>query len=334
MSKLTAVRLQPLSVVPTEDLDGVAQDSPVLDLPPSNKFGFAWPYPSLSLSNDQLFSFSPSDADETDTSEAESFAPSKDEFDDGEHSTPTHNMESDVNPLEHLPTSPTSRLPLSRAFSMPLPSQLRHLRNPRRAVPSPDGEWNTRPVESSSELSHFHELSLELADSVQAAIQTLLQLSPPQLLDQAKEQLSGCSVSIPTPSLSAMFTCMKNLNYMSANMSTFSKEPTNFKPQDPGMPARSSSPARALAVETHFDIGEMLQSVGDSLSGLAAQAGIDLILFHQDVGMKHVAVKGDESGLSYTLSYVRAFALSRAHRLTKFSDRSSSHWICSSRRFC
>jgi len=55
---------------------------------------------------------------------------------------------------------------------------------------------------------------------------------------------------------------------------------------------------------SHFDIGEMLQAVGDSLGGLAAQAGIDLVLFHQDVGMKHVAVKGDESCLSYLLSYV------------------------------
>ena len=58
--------------------------------------------------------------------------------------------------------------------------------------------------------------------------------------------------------------------------------------------------------QNDFDIGEMLQSVGDALSGVAAQAGVDLVLFHGDVGMKHIAVKGDESGLSYTLSHVRA----------------------------
>ena len=53
-----------------------------------------------------------------------------------------------------------------------------------------------------------------------------------------------------------------------------------------------------------FDIGELLQSVGDTLSGAAAQAGVDLVLYHGDVGMKHVSVKGDECGISYVLSHV------------------------------
>ena len=53
-----------------------------------------------------------------------------------------------------------------------------------------------------------------------------------------------------------------------------------------------------------FDIDEILQSVGDSLSGVASQAGVDLVLFHADVGMKHVSVQGDECGISYILSHV------------------------------
>lgn len=313
-SKLPAMRLQSMPVLPTEDLNGLSQDAVLVELPPSNKFGFAWPAASPSLSNDQPFSFTSSDADETDTSEAESFTQSKGGSESSERNTPTNNMDADTNPLDQL-TPPAPRLPLSRAFSMPTQSQLRHLRNPRRLAPSLPGEWNTTPVEPSPEFSHFHELSLELADSVQAAIQMLLQLSPPQLLDHAKEQLSGCSVSVPTPSMSAMFTSMKHLNYISANMSAFSTEPSNFRPNAAGLNGpRSSSPSRPAPVETHFDIGEMLQSVGDSLSGLAAQIGVDLILFHQDVGMKHVAVKGDESGLSYTITHVRTLHLFWIHQ--------------------
>jgi len=41
------------------------------------------------------------------------------------------------------------------------------------------------------------------------------------------------------------------------------------------------------------------------LSGAAAQAGVDLVLYHgDDIGLRHVCVKGDESGISYVLSHV------------------------------
>jgi osomolarity two-component system response regulator SSK1 len=98
--------------------------------------------------------------------------------------------------------------------------------------------------------------------------------------------------------MSAILTSMKNLNYISAHMGTFGFPSSTSSAE--GKPRNLPAP-----IINHFDIGEMLQAVGDSLSGLAAQAGIDLVLFHQDVGMKHVAVKGDESCLSYLLSYVR-----------------------------
>ncbi|PCH41316.1 hypothetical protein WOLCODRAFT_137320 [Wolfiporia cocos MD-104 SS10] len=181
---------------------------------------------------------------------------------------------------------------------MPLPSQLGPLQNPRREASSPFGDKPPTIIELPPEYGHFHEMSLELADSVQMVIQTLLQLSPPQVLDPAKEQFSACSLSIPTPSISAMFTSMKNLNYMSANMSVFSLDPLVQQTAAVGeRPSRS-------AQQSDFDVGEMLQSAGDALSGMAAQAGVDLVLFHGDIGMKHVAVKGDESGLSFTLSHV------------------------------
>ena len=134
-------------------------------------------------------------------------------------------------------------------------------------------------VEPSAELEHFRELSLELADSVQMVIQTLLQLAPPHLLDLAKEQFAACAVQIPTPSISAVLTSMKNLIYMSANMSAFSSEATTSR--------RAPAAARSNTY-VDFDVGEMLQSVGDALSGVAAQAGVDLVLFHDDLGMRHV----------------------------------------------
>lgn len=189
--------------------------------------------------------------------------------------------------------SGTSRLGqprLSRALTMPLPSQLRYLRNPRRS----DTSSQTDEL-SLSNSYRLNELSIELADSVQTMVQTMLQISPPQLLDPAKEQFSACSLSVPTSAMSAMLTLMKNLNYMSANMSGLCSAPQSPADDDMAPPLLSD-----------FDIGELLQNVGDSLSGTAAKAGVDLVLYHgDDSGLRHVCVKGAESGIAYALSHVR-----------------------------
>jgi osomolarity two-component system, response regulator SSK1 len=284
----------------------LGEEPVVVELSSSNKFGIAWPAeqpPQVPLlASERPVALSSSEG-ETDVSEEESTAnpphkrnPRPEDFaDESDFITPTNTLNLEQNPMDQAGRLAVPRL--FRAFSMPLPSQLSALQNPRRTSVS---EGASSPVSNAEapELEHFRELSLELADSVQMVIQTLLQLSPPQVLDPAKEQFSACSLSIPTPSISAMFTTMKNLNYMSANMSQLSCESHGSDSPSPAFPA----------VQTGFDVGEMLQSVGDAVSGVAAQAGVDLVLFHSDVGMKHVAVKGDESGLSYTLSHVRFVA--------------------------
>ncbi|KAG8930414.1 ssk1 response regulator receiver [Tulasnella sp. 418] len=237
------------------------------------------------------------------------------------------------------PRRPSFPPRFSRAFSTPSSSQLRHLRHPSRTAES------TRVVVPANPLPppppavppHFQELALELADSVQMVIQTLIQLSPPHLLDPAKEQLSACTLQLPTPSVSALLTTMKNLNYMSANL------PTLSTPSPPSKSSGQSSPDGAaetpLIAEIEnvkkvgsaegeeiitsyptsfatddFDIGEVMQSVADVLSGLAAQAGVDLVLFHADVGMKHVSVRGDECGISYALCHVLRQIITTCHK--------------------
>jgi osomolarity two-component system response regulator SSK1 len=327
--RIPTVRLP--TVIPDASDASTPQDSVVLDLPPSGKFGFAWPadagpVPSLQSQADRNISLSSSDA-ESPPSEHEHESEEKtgekslktrrwstgagkkghgDGLDESDFTTPTSRLNLDKNPLDQA--SPTPRL--SRAFSVPLPSQIGYLKNPKRPsllVLPPSA------MQSSSDMTHFHELSLELADSVQMIIQTLLQLSPPQVFDPAKEQLSACALPIPIPSISAVFTVMKNLNYMFANMAAFST-PLSSRQSDPSnqttnVDSNNSaiSDAALQAPQSFvrdFDIGETLQSVGDALSGMAADVGVDLVLFHGDVGMKHIAVKGDEIGICYALSHV------------------------------
>lgn len=304
--------------------------------PPSNKFSFAWPaeppaaFP-LPVLSDRPPELSSSDQDSgLSESESNGFLHSADEKEDavkrnhGEDSveesefTPTNRLYSEQNPMDQAAVPQPPFLPrLSRAFSVPLPSQVDHLKNPRRmTVERAEFPPSPRPIELSPELSQFHDLTLELADSVQMVIQMLLQLSPPQVLDPAKEQFSACSLPIPTPSITAMFTSMKNLNYISANIASFSMPPHPPRPKSSSdEPSPPRSPASILTPSKHndFDIGETLQSVGDAVSGIAADAGVELVLFHGDVGMKHIAVRGDESGLSYTLSHVRSILLSLLH---------------------
>lgn len=332
--RLPTVRLP--SVIASPDDESSPQDSMVLDLPPSGKFGFAWPTdagpaPSLPSLADRHVSLSSSDADsapsehEPETEEstgAESLRTrrwsigaagrkvTEEEPEESDFTTPTHRLNLDRNPLDQA-VSPLPRL--SRAFSVPLPSQIGYLKNPKRPPLPPSSGPFPPTVQPTPDMAHFHDLSLELADSVQMIIQTLLQVSPPQVFDPAKEQFSACSLPIPTPSLSALFTVMKSLNYMSANMSAFS-HPLSSRSCDPSNQATnedsrnstiSSVPQPASQIPVHdFDIGETLQNVGDALSGMAADVGVDLVLFHGDLGMKHIAVNGNEIGICYTLSHV------------------------------
>ena len=62
--------------------------------------------------------------------------------------------------------------------------------------------------------------------------------------------------------------------------------------------------ANTTAMHNEFDIGEMLQCLGDALSGAAGQLGVDLVLYHGNIGIKHVYVSGDESAISFALSHV------------------------------
>ncbi|SJL01518.1 uncharacterized protein ARMOST_04840 [Armillaria ostoyae] len=216
------------------------------------------------------------------------------DFVEDQSSTPTRRQFSKSTSLLKLPLA-QPRLP--RALTMPLPSQLGNLQNPHRTEPG-----SPQPLRADTlppELVQFHELSLELADMVQTVIQTMLQISPSQVLDPSKEQFSSCSVAVPTPSLSSMFTAMRNLNYISANMASIFSQASKLESAGGDV-----LPFLALGGEATFDVGELLQSVGDALGGAAAQVGTELVIFHGDVGFKHVYVKGNESGLSYVLTHI------------------------------
>ena len=220
----------------------------------------------------------------------------------------------------------------TRTFSAPLPQRVGYLRHPHTplhpasgyndhprsrensissllsppgsSVPTARPFVSTYPSSSESGSSErlrtpLETVSLELADGLQSAIQTLLHLSPPHLLDNAKEQYSGCTVQVPSTSLSALMSSMRGLNYLSANARALCEDVVSHA--EDGVFGLSNK-------KDDFDIGELLQSVADLLCGQAAQAGVDFVLFHGDVGIKHVSVNGSAEGLAYALGHVGRFA--------------------------
>ncbi|KZV75094.1 hypothetical protein PENSPDRAFT_681291 [Peniophora sp. CONT] len=237
-----------------------------VELPPANKFSIAWQgdSPGATLSP-------PVASGGLSDSEGEGKGVSEDE------SVPTPRR----HPVERVVVEHGSlQVPrLSRAFSAPVAAQIGQLANPRRKSGLKD-------------MSGLGEVSGEVADSVEMAIATLLAISPPQVLDPAKEQFSACSLPVPTPSVAALLTQLKNLNYIAQHIHALA-QPNDDHPQ------------QASPVDGHdFDIGETVQSVGDALAGLAAEAGVELVIFHADNGMKHVAVHADETAVAYTLQHV------------------------------
>jgi osomolarity two-component system response regulator SSK1 len=301
-AKLPAVRLS--SSRAGQDEERGVQSPMVVELPVSSKFGFAWPAESHPPVQQQpnsergvSMSSSEGESDASGVEDTSGMLSQTDQSEDIDHTSIGRPVKSQQQTTTEKMEKSLPRL--SRAVSMPLTSRLGHLQNPRRQ-PSATPPLPISEIES--ECPQIHELSLELADSVQMMVQTLLQISPSQIFDPAKEQFSACSLSVPTPCMSAVFTSMKNLNYISANMATFCAG--SARGQDSSRADPLVVPSSPPTILDDFDIGELLQSVGDTLSGAAAQAGVDLVLYHGDVGMKHVSVKGDECGLSYALSHV------------------------------
>jgi len=294
----------------------LCHDDPALspDLVGPSKFAVTWPpepsppiQPPLGHPMERSAVLSSSEAD-SDLSEREHSSIDKlshAELSDDYDNSPNHRkcFQQQVGVLSTHDGCPDIPRP-SRTFPAPLPSQLEHLQNPHRTRAMFPFPADVPVTPNASDSPHFHEVSLELADSVEMVVQTLLQISPAQILDPAREQYAACSLSVPTSTVSAVLTTMKNLNFVSANMPELFTRSGRTIAQAEGDAPVSSPATRTPITQSDFDVGEMLQGVGDALSGCAAQRGVDLVLFHADVGFGHVVVRGEEFGLSNTLTHV------------------------------
>ncbi|CAG8633539.1 1816_t:CDS:1, partial [Acaulospora colombiana] len=129
-----------------------------------------------------------------------------------------------------------------------------------------------------------------LRQTTELAMGTLKQLSPPHFLSKPHEQLSACSIPTPTTSINAIHTILKEVNYVSTHLGTLSV----LLFSDPDKCERSN-------VKREFDIGEVIQNVGDALAGVASCAKVELVIYHVEYGLNHLNVVGDEAALRHAL---------------------------------
>ncbi|CAG8574392.1 42245_t:CDS:2 [Gigaspora margarita] len=139
---------------------------------------------------------------------------------------------------------------------------------------------------------YLRTISDQLQQTTNLTMGILKQLSPSHLLTKPHEQLSACSISFPTASISAIYTTIKAINYISSHLGTLSyllfSDPTN---------------PEITNVKREFDIGELIQHVADSLAGVASCANVELVVYHieYEYGLSHLNVIGDEAAFRHVL---------------------------------
>ncbi|CAG8502124.1 929_t:CDS:2 [Paraglomus occultum] len=132
-----------------------------------------------------------------------------------------------------------------------------------------------------------------LCHNTQMALETIEQLAPSNFLSGSHEQLTACSIPVPTASIDAVHTSLKAIEYISTHIERLSKL---IYATPSGIPLSD--------VRTCFDIGQMVQNIGDATAGGAAVAQVELIIYHVDYAFHHLNVIGDESALRYSCMYL------------------------------
>jgi hypothetical protein len=137
---------------------------------------------------------------------------------------------------------------------------------------------------------YLRTISNQLRQTTDLAVDTLKQLTPSHFLSKPHEQLSACSISFPTASINAIHNILKDINYISTHLGTLS------------LLLFSEQGNQGIShVKREFDIGEVIQQVGDVLAGDACNAKVELVIYHVEYGLNHLNVIGDEAAFRHSL---------------------------------
>ena len=154
-------------------------------------------------------------------------------------------------------------------------------------------------------LSFLSTISQEVQDAALMVITTLEQFSPSSILMDTHELLSACSIAVPIASISAINTTIKQVCYVSSHLQLLGRL---LRQQAPHHGQQGEEPIIS-DVRVEFDVGDMVQNVGDALAGMAAQLDVNLVVYHSENGMHYTNVLGDEGAIRHGLFNVSCIFL-------------------------
>ncbi|KAI9020733.1 hypothetical protein CLU79DRAFT_817193 [Phycomyces nitens] len=137
-------------------------------------------------------------------------------------------------------------------------------------------------------------VSQEIQDAALMIITTLEQFSPASILSNTYELLSACSIAVPIASISAINTSVKQVCHVSSHLELVARLLREGSTSSAGDSIQS-------LVRQEFDIGDMVQNVGDALAGMASKLDVKLVIYHADNGLHHTHVVGDEGAMRHAL---------------------------------
>ncbi|KAI7902181.1 uncharacterized protein BX663DRAFT_474090 [Cokeromyces recurvatus] len=141
-------------------------------------------------------------------------------------------------------------------------------------------------------------ISQEIRDAGLMVRATLEQFSPSSILSNTHELLSTCSIAVPIASISAINTTIQEACHISSHLNLISKM---LRDSD----THSTIPEEKIIrtnVKNEFDVGELLQNVGDALAGMSANLGVHFVIYHVDNGFYYPNVIGDEDAIKHSLT--------------------------------
>jgi osomolarity two-component system response regulator SSK1 len=149
-------------------------------------------------------------------------------------------------------------------------------------------------------LAFLSTVSQEIQDVALMVITTLEQFSPASILSNNHELLSACSLAVPIASISAINTTIRQVCHVSSHLQLLSKLTVQ---------AWTGASINILQLPdlclNEFDIGELLQNVGDALAGVASKLNVKFVIYHCDNTLHHTLVLGDEGAIRHALLNVK-----------------------------
>ncbi|KAI8343634.1 hypothetical protein BC941DRAFT_465798 [Chlamydoabsidia padenii] len=129
-------------------------------------------------------------------------------------------------------------------------------------------------------------LAREIQEATLMVMTTLEQFAPITILNNTHELLSPCSMPVPVTSISAINTTVNEVGHIGSHLHLVSRllrqEQTCVSPEC-----------------RDFDIGELIQTVGDAIGAMASKIDVSIILYHMDNGLHCINVLGDEDAIKH-----------------------------------